>query len=149
MIDKAQRQQRIREILGRNEIHNQEQLLDLLHAESIETTQATLSRDLRDIGAVRSAQGYVLQADRGGRDLDTRQLKGTLREALVAAERGGTLVVLRTHPGHGPAVAHEIERAALPQVIGTIAGHDTVFVAAGSPGQAGQVLKLFRKLGGR
>ncbi len=60
MADKRQRQQRIREILARNEIHSQDQLQDLLSAESIRTTQATLSRDMRELGAVKGSGGYTL-----------------------------------------------------------------------------------------
>ena len=63
MIDKPARQQRIREILARNEIHTQDQLHGLLAAERISITQATLSRDLRDIGAVRRPDGYSIDVN--------------------------------------------------------------------------------------
>ncbi len=145
MTGKQSRQQQIREILRRNEIHSQEQLQDLLAAESIPITQATLSRDLRDIGAVRGPKGYVIQASRSGVALDTRGLERTLRGTVQDVQRGGTLVVLRTEPAHAQAVARGIDQAQLPQVLGTVAGVDTVFIAAGSSGEAREVVRLLRR----
>ncbi len=145
MAGKQSRQQQIREILRRNEIHSQEQLQDLLAAESIPITQATLSRDLRDIGAVRGPKGYVVQASRSGAALDTRGLERTLRGTVHDVQRGGTLVVLRTEPANAQSVARAIDQAQLPQVIGTVAGIDTVFVAAGSAGEAREVGRLLRR----
>jgi transcriptional regulator of arginine metabolism len=149
VIGREARQQRIREILARNEIQSQEQLLDLLAADNIPTTQATLSRDLRDIGAVRGPRGYVIRATSDGETLDTKALERALRPVLRGVERGGALVVLRTEPGHAQPVAHEIDRAQLPQVIGTIAGYDAVFVATGSSGEARELLRLLRAVMGR
>ncbi len=148
MADKQQRQQRIREILASNEVHSQVQLLELLYAEEIAITQATLSRDLRDLGAVKERGGYVLAAA-GPASFDSKPLERALEGALFSAERGGTLVVLRTAAGHAQALALEISKAQLPQVIGTVAGHDAVFVATRAGGQAGEVLRLIRRLGGR
>lgn len=148
MTGKQLRQQQIREILRRNEIHSQEQLQDLLSAESIPITQATLSRDLRDIGAVRGPRGYVIQANRSGAALDTKGLERALRGVVHDIQRGGTLVILRTEPAHAQAVAREIDRAQLPQVMGTIAGDDTVFAATGSSGEARDIYRLLRKAAG-
>lgn len=145
MIAKEQRQRRIREILTRNEIRSQDQLQGLLLTESIDVAQATLSRDLREVGAVRGPTGYLIRANRRGDELDTKSLQRALHGAVGRVERGGTVVVLRTEPGMAPAVARGVDEAALPQVIGTIAGHDTVFVAAGSAGEARELARLLKK----
>ncbi len=146
MIDKEGRQQRIREILARNEIHSQGQLQALLAAERIPTTQATLSRDLRDIGAVRGPAGYEVHTGRSLPGLDTKDLERALRGVVVEAGRGGTLVVLRTEPGHAPAVARHIEASSSPLVLGATADHGTVFVATGSAGEAKELLRVLRRL---
>ena len=125
MADKRQRQQRIREILARNEIHSQDQLQDLLSAESIRTTQATLSRDLRDLGAVKGSGGYTLPDTAARSHSEMGDLQRLLRVAIISVQRGGTLVVLRTSPGHAHALAAEIDKARLRQVIGTIADTST------------------------
>lgn len=148
MAAKQARQQQIREILQRNEIHSQEQLQDLLAAESIPITQATLSRDLRDIGAVRGPKGYVVQANRSGAALDTRGLERALRGAVRQVTRGGNLVVVRTETALAQAVARAIDDLQLPQLLGAIAGSDTVFLAAGSSGEAREVLRLLRRAAG-
>ncbi len=148
MLPKDKRRQRVREILARNEIHSQDQLQDLLFAESIATTQATLSRDLRDLGAVRGPKGYVLPPSTPRSHPDSKKLKHALR-GTSSIRRGGTLVVLGTDPGHAQALALHIDRAGLPQVLGTIAGHDTLIVATQSAGQARELLRLFENLAGR
>ncbi len=147
MLPKDKRRQRVREILARNEIHSQEQLQDLLFAESIATTQATLSRDLRDLGAVRGPKGYVLPPAPRSHP-NSKELKHALR-GTASIRRGGTLVVLGTDPGHAQALALHIGSADLPQVLGTVAGHDTLIVATQSAGQARELLRLFEKLAGR
>lgn len=148
MIDKRSRQQRIRKILAHNEIHSQEQLQDLLSAEDIAITQATLSRDLRDIGAVRGPRGYLVEATRAGTPIDTKALGKALHGVIRDVRRGGTLLVILTEPGHGPLVAREVERAGIPQVIGTIAGDSTVFVASGSAGEAREAARMIRRAAG-
>ncbi len=146
MIDKEGRQQRIREILARNEIHSQGQLQALLAAERIPTTQATLSRDLRDIGASRGAKGYAVHSGRALPGLESKDLERSLRGVVIDAKRGGTLVVIRTEPGHAAAVARHIEAARSPLVLGAAADHGTVLVATGSAGEAKEVLRLVRRV---
>ncbi len=148
VLPKDKRRQRVREILARNEIHSQDQLQDLLFTESIATTQATLSRDLRDLGAVRGPEGYVLPPSTPRSHPDSKKLKHALR-GTSSIRRGGTLVVLGTDPGHAQALALHIDRAGLPQVLGTVAGHDTLIVATQSAGQARELLRLFENLAGQ
>lgn len=145
MPDKTRRQERVRELLTRNQVRSQEQLLALLRAEGIESTQATLSRDLRELGVSKSSDGYVLpDADAAGR-AEVKALERALRESLVAVTRAGTLVVLRTRAGLGPSLALRIEAASPPQAVGVIASGDTLFVAAPSWSQADELVRRFRR----
>lgn len=145
MSDKRQRQERIRELLGRNQVRSQEQLLALLRAESIDTTQATLSRDLRELGVSKQADGYALPGPNSTPRTEIRALDRSLHESLVSVRRAGNLVVLRTHPGLGQPLGLRIEQAQLPQVLGTIAATDTIFVATASWTQAEQLVRHFRR----
>ncbi len=134
------RQQRIVAILGRTGVRSQNELLDLLADDGIEVTQATLSRDLLELGAVKVRSGRTLVyavpgegGDRtarpapGGPEL-TARLRRVCEELLVAAEPSHNLVVLRTPPGAASYLASAIDHAALTGVLGTIAGDDTIMV---------------------
>lgn len=136
------RQARIVEVLSSTSVHSQTELATLLAADGIEVTQATLSRDLEELGAVKlrgvdgGAGVYVVPEDgspvravSGGTD----RLARLLGELLVSTDATGNLVVLRTPPGAADYLASAIDRAALPYVVGTIAGDDTIFVAAREP----------------
>ena len=136
------RQARIVELITRRAVHSQGELLALLEASGIETTQATLSRDLDDLGAVklRGADGgtpvYVIPEDGSpvrGVEGGTTRLSRMLGELLVSADASGNLAVLRTPPGAAHYLASALDRAALHDVVGTIAGDDTIFVVAREP----------------
>lgn len=149
-ISKASRQQRIRDILSRHQVFNQEQLAAMLADEDISVTQATLSRDLHDLGVSKGPAGYQLpeMAAVVAAPAATRELERLLPMQLLSAEAGANLVVLRTQPGHANPLALEIDRARLDEVMGTVAGDDTVFVAARNPAQARRLLKRFRAMAG-
>jgi transcriptional regulator of arginine metabolism len=134
------RQQRIVAILARTEVRSQGQLLDLLARDGIEVTQATLSRDLLELGAVKVRSGralvYAVPGEGGDRTARpapeghelTARLRRVCEELLVAAEPSHNLVVLRTPPGAASFLASAIDHAGLKGVLGTIAGDDTIMV---------------------
>ncbi|HEY2699668.1 MAG TPA: arginine repressor [Pseudonocardiaceae bacterium] len=139
---RAARQARIVELVSNFPIRSQTDLAKLLAAEGTDVTQATLSRDLDELGAVklRGADGgapvYVIPDDGSpirGIQGGTSRLAKLLAELLVSAEGSGNLMVLRTPPGAAQFLASAIDRAALHEVIGTIAGDDTVMVIAREP----------------
>lgn len=144
--ERERRRQRVREILSRNVIRSQQELQELLWAEGLTTTQATLSRDLRDLGVTKSPEGYVLPA--GGSDSLTtsRELQQALRDSATLVEHAGSLVVIRTTAGAARALAADIERARLRHVVGAVAADDTIFLATRSVGQAGELVRYLRKL---
>ncbi len=136
------RQARIVELVSRMAIRSQTELAKLLAAEGVDVTQATLSRDLDELGAVklRGADGgapvYVIPEDGSpvrGVQGGTSRLARLLGELLVSADGSVNLTVLRTPPGAAQFLASAIDRAALHEVVGTIAGDDTVMVIAREP----------------
>lgn len=140
--NRAGRQARIVAILSTASVSSQSELAALLANEGIEVTQATLSRDLEELGAVklRGADGgvgvYVVPEDGNpirGVTGGTGRLTRLLGELLVSTDASTNLAVLRTPPGGAHYLASAIDRAALSYVVGTIAGDDTVFVAAREP----------------
>jgi transcriptional regulator of arginine metabolism len=161
-ITKTARQARIAAILGREQVRSQEELADLLERyTSVHVTQATLSRDLDELGVVRlraagGALVYALPEEPGGPgsrpggvlglaepepDRDERpgepapstRLARYLGELLTSAEASANLVVLRTPAGAAQFLASVIDHAALASILGTVAGDDTVLVIARDP----------------
>nr|WP_081514780.1 arginine repressor [Nocardia donostiensis] len=140
---RAGRQSRIIALLSAHAVRSQTELAALLAAEGIETTQATLSRDLDELGAVklRAADGgagvYVVPEDGGpavrGVTGGTDRLSKLLGDLLVSTDASGNIAVLRTPPGAAHFLASALDRAALPEVVGTIAGDDTIAVIAREP----------------
>lgn len=135
------RQARIADLLRRRRISSQMELAALLAAEGIDIAQATLSRDLDELGArkVREDDGaarYVLEGDSDGVAASrgaVARMRRVLDELLVAADHSGTIAVLRTPPGAAQYLASVIDRAGLPDIAGTIAGDDTIFCLAREP----------------
>jgi transcriptional regulator of arginine metabolism len=154
-ITRAARQARVVAVLSSRPVHSQGELAALLADEGIEVTQATLSRDLEELGAVklRGADGgggvYVVPEDGSpvrGVSGGTERLSRLLGELLVSTDASGNLAVLRTPPGAAHYLASAIDRAALPDVVGTIAGDDTVLVVAREPMTGGQLAAMFETI---
>ena len=139
---RAGRQARIVALLSGNSVSSQSELVTMLAAEGIDVTQATLSRDLEELGAVklRGADGgagvYVVPEDGSpvrGVSGGTERMSRLLADLLVSTDASGNLAVLRTPPGAAHYLASAIDRAALPYVVGTVAGDDTILVVAREP----------------
>ena len=137
---RAARQQRIVEILSSQAVRSQTALLDLLAGDGIEVTQATLSRDLVDVGAEKVRVGknlvYAVPSEGGDRTVRvapdagevTTRLAQRCQELLVSADLSANLVVLRTPPGAANFLASAIDHGSVPGIVGTIAGDDTIMV---------------------
>lgn len=140
-LTKAARQARIVELLERQPVASQTQLGRLLADAGVAVTQATLSRDLDELGAVKvrtpSGMAYAVPAEnapRGGpKEQTDARLARLLEELVVSAEASGDLVVLRTPPGGAHFLGSALDRAGLPDVAGTIAGDDTVLLVTRTP----------------
>lgn len=112
---------------------SQEELVARLAEAGHATTQATVSRDLDAIGAVKGRKdgksGYLLPDQLGELDARADELDRILGEWLLSAEAAGPLVVLRSRPGSAHILGAALDAAALPEIAGTIAGDDTLFIA--------------------
>ena len=158
-VGKTARHELIRALMGAKPVSSQVELAALLAVEGINVTQATLSRDLEQLGAVKMrADGgpaaYVVPEDgspalRPDTGVPPPRLARLLAELLVSAEASGNLTVLRTPPGAAHFLASAIDRARLTDVAGTIAGDDTVLVVARSPSGGTVTADQFEQLARR
>ena len=157
---KAVRHARIVELVRARPVHSQTELSELLAADGVHVTQATLSRDLEELGAVkiRGSHGgaaYVIPEDGtpvlrpamaelvgAGPQQGPARLVRLLRELLTGADASGNLAVLRTPPGAAQFLASALDRSGLPEVVGTIAGDDTVLVVARAPAGGPDLVKM-------
>ncbi|MBL0921860.1 MAG: arginine repressor [Phycisphaerales bacterium] len=127
---KVRRRRLIARFIQGGGVTSQEQLRELLIADGVEATQATLSRDLRDLGVVKGPDGYVLPEDLAPERKDSaKEFADALQAHLLDAEPATHFVVLHTAPGHAQALAVAIDGAAPNGVAATIAGDDAIFVA--------------------
>ena len=158
-MSRTQRQRRIVELLGAHAVHSQGELSDLLVAEGTEVTQATLSRDLVELGAVKVRRGRALVyavPGEGGEvaavgsigEAASARLRRTCEELLVSATPAQSLVVLRTPPGAANYLASAIDQARDPDVVGTIAGDDTIMIVTAGATQAVAVAERLQSLVG-
>jgi transcriptional regulator of arginine metabolism len=140
---KNARQQTIIDLLTRHSVRSQTELGELLAQAGLHVTQATLSRDLVELDAIKVRAGsgalvYAVPAEGGDRTprpatetgASEARLARLCTELLVSAQPSGNMVVLRTPPGAAPLLASAIDKAELHEVLGTIAGDDTVLIIA-------------------
>jgi transcriptional regulator of arginine metabolism len=134
---KTARHARIDGLIRERAVRSQTELAELLSADGIVVTQATLSRDLEELRAVKVSGAYLIPADgtRPLRDAEgpPARLLRLLRELLTGVDASGNLVVLRTPPGAAQFLASALDRSGLPDVVGSIAGDDTILVVARDP----------------
>lgn len=159
---KAARHARIGELLTRKQVRSQGELARLLAAAGVQVTQATLSRDLDELGAVklRAADGslvYALPGEGGERiprarpagidyEVPSARLSRVAQEVLVSAEASANLVVLRTPPGCANFLASAIDHAEWASILGTVAGDDTVVLVTRDPSGGQEVAMSLLKL---
>ncbi len=124
---KAQRQGAILDLVNRGSAHTQHEIAAALARRGMRTTQATISRDIQELGLVRSGEGY-------------RNSAAMVRELVLSVEVVEPMAVIRTPPGTANMVARRIDEAALPGIAGTVAGDDTIIAVLRKP-SAGRALK--------
>lgn len=153
MASKVQRQQAISKLIGKHLVTNQVQLVDLLAEEGIAATQATVSRDLEDLGAVKvrvpgGDTVYAIPEYEPNRLAPEDQLRRVMGEWVAEARSAGNLVVLRTPPGCAHVVASALDRGAVDGLIGTVAGDDTLLCVAADDLGGPALCDLLRELAG-
>ena len=126
-MTKSFRHGQILKLLRGHPVHTQDDLAKLLRAVGIEATQVTLSRDIRELGLVKTSAGYAPAGDitTNGPDVET-----LVREFVLDIRVAQNLLVLRTPPGNANSVGVALDKADWPEITGTIAGDDTLLVVA-------------------
>lgn len=148
---KTGRQHQIIRLLQERTVASQNELVTLLRAAGYPVTQATISRDLEELGAVKVRRdGRVVYSLPPGGDPAPAgvALRRALSESVVAIESTGNLVVVKTPPGHAQMVAAAIDRGPIEGVVGTVAGDDTILVVCRMGVQAEVVESRLRPLAG-
>jgi transcriptional regulator of arginine metabolism len=131
---KTQRHNAILDVVNRGSAHTQQDIAHALARRGMRTTQATISRDIQELGLVRSGEGY-------------RSSVSLVRELVLSIELIEPMAVIRTPPGTANLVARRIDEAALPGIAGTVAGDDTIIAVLRKPG-AGRALRELLTHGG-
>ncbi len=152
-LSKPQRQHRVARIIEQHPVPSQSRLLELLAADGVDATQATVSRDLEDLGAVkvRRAGGetvYAIPEPAAHRVAPEEHLKRVLGEWVVEVGHSANIVVLRTPPGSAHVVGSAIDRSTLDGVLGTVAGDDTILVVATASAGGATVARRLSDLAG-
>ena len=157
-LTKSARHQQIIDLVSRRDVRSQTELAELLATRGVHVTQATLSRDLVELDAVKVRAGsgalvYAVPGEGGDRTPHTEstaaagaRLARLCAELLVSAEASANLVVLRTPPGAAQFLASAFDKAELGDVLGTIAGDDTVLVIGRDPAGGDRLAARFLAL---
>ena len=133
------RQDAIRDIVRSQSIHTQRELVEQLQELGYDCTQATVSRDIGDMGLRKLSEGiYVLAED--------HHLQRMVAEFVNTVEAAENLVIVKTQPGTAPGVAAAVDAASLPEIKGSVAGNDTVLVVSGDREGASSIVALIEKL---
>ena len=118
-MNKRERQQTILDLIRAKPIGTQQDLRAMLERAGVAATQSSVSRDLEELGVVKQHGHYTLP-----------RINGNAARGLLSLDQAGeSLIIARTVPGHASPVAVELDAAAIPEVVGTIAGEDTIFIA--------------------
>lgn len=147
---KASRHARIKEIIDNQAVETQEDLAEALRKKGIEVTQATVSRDIKELMLIKvpTGEGRYRYAFPPEQNLVFSQsrLERAFKDSVTAMDYSVNIIVIRTVPGMAQAVAYAVDSTRWPEVIGTVGGDDTIFVVVKPPEAAGEVLARFRAL---
>ena len=153
---KSKRQEKILELIEKHDVETQEELAELLKKAGFVATQATVSRDIRELRLVKVSTGvrngrqnkskYAANSVRN--ELDTRftkKFKGILSEMVLKISSAGHMVVLKTYAGMAQAACATIDSLELPDIIGSLAGDDTIFIVMATENDALDFVKKLSK----
>jgi len=138
-MSKLSRHNAILELLDEGPIASQEELQRLLHRRGLEAGQATLSRDIRELGLVKSGQGYTLPGREAVPETDLPSVDRLVREFVTSVRAAQNLLVTKTSIGSAQPVAAALDEENWPEAIGTIAGDDTILIVCESNRAAGRL----------
>lgn len=155
--DGARRREEILRILRETTVQSQEELLSLLRKRAFRVTQPTLSRDMRELGLAKTPNGYVAPEHLAplvaplpfmARDLREHRLEQLLRDSVIFAESAGNLVVIKTPVASAQPLASAIDGSDIEDLLGTIGGDDTIFVAFRTPASSDSFTKRIHQIAG-
>ncbi len=146
MNARTRRLELIRRLIQDGRASTQESLVQGLAAHGEAATQATISRDLRDLGVFKGPDGYALAAPAAARAAGEAELARAAREFMLDAQPAGTLAVLKTGAGQASALALRLDRCGWREIVGTVAGDDTIFVASATITGAKRIVELLLRL---
>ncbi len=146
---KKKRLEKIIEIVTENEVETQDELITHLREAGFEVTQATVSRDIRELNLTKITRGqgkyrYVLPRHEDG--IRTLHINHALADAIVRAEYAQNLVVVHTYPGMAQAIALEVDNLGHAAILGTVAGDDTVLIVTRDTDSAATVSGLIKDM---
>jgi transcriptional regulator of arginine metabolism len=147
-MDKLYRRIQILDLLKREAVTTQAEMCEKLARRGIQVTQATVSRDIEELGLLKTRKGYRMPGSSDARKLPQPALPIILKEFLWEVRKASNLVVVKTHPGNAHSVAAALDAEQWPEVVGTVAGDDTVFIATGGVQQASRIRKKILDLVG-
>ena len=147
-MDKLYRRTQILDLLKRELVSTQAELCEQLARRGIQVTQATVSRDIEELGLVKTREGYRMQGTPDPLKLPHPALPIILKEFLWDVRKALNLVVIKTHPGNAHSVAAALDAEQWPEVVGTVAGDDTIFIATGGAQEAARIRKKILNLVG-
>ena len=140
--ERRKRHLKILEIISTRPVHTQEELAAALTADGWQVTQSSVSRDISALGLVKAGGAYRRAAQRASSDPDQQRIS----EGVLTVERAGdALLVVHTPPGEANRVAVALDRLAWPDVAGTIAGDDTIFIAVRDALAQARVMRQLKK----
>lgn len=150
-MSRLQRQQAVLRAVAQHEVRSQRDLIERLESEGLRATQATISRDVRQLGLVKlpvpgGGFRYGLPGEAVDAESDDSALRQACQQFVVDAGSANAMLVLKTQSGHANAAAIAIDNAELPEVVGTLAGDDTVLVFTESERDRDGLLDKFREL---
>jgi transcriptional regulator of arginine metabolism len=152
MRSKQVRQARIRDLLLEEVIETHEKLARVLQRQHIEVSQSTLSKDLRELGVVRMLRpdgGFRYAVPETGTTLrDQHILERELRDYLVQVDQAQNMLVAKTLSGHAQSVCEAIDQIAWPEIMGTIAGENTIFIVSKTAEDAEKVMRHLMEVSG-
>jgi transcriptional regulator of arginine metabolism len=143
-MTKRARQGRILDLIRNRQVGSQEELASLLRQESVEVTQSTLSRDIRELGLVKVRGSYYVPGEAHSSPPD-EMVRRAFAQFVIQSDVSGNIIMIRTAPGNAHSIGAVLDAAQWPEILGTVAGDDTIFVLIRN-GHAGKtVLKKIRE----
>ena len=146
---KATRQNKILEIIGKYDVETQDDLINMLAKEGFTVTQATISRDIRELklSKVLTGRGTYRYVQGGHKHIDSNvRFNTALADSIQRGDYASNIIVIKTFPGLAPAVATGIDSVHLPEILGCIAGDDTIMVVSRDSESAAEIADKLKNI---